>query len=222
MLPTHSLASAAKYSSIHSIAIVSHIGNEFSFERSGMTIFDNHLDHASLDGWALDQRFVDSLTKILSSRYVIKSEPASSFSLDGCDSPSDCAKLLPRSADFDAYVVVYGSTSRGFGAPGQEFNGVGLFYIHGFIRSAHTALHVIYGIAVIDAKTGSVIDWTGGQLSKSYFGDHPPPVMDADGSLWPETVPNLTTQQIDAIKASISQLLDDSIPSTVDALGLLQ
>jgi hypothetical protein len=190
-------------------------------EQRGWTVFDNQRDPVPILDWRVDDHIRNILLPLVSSRFQIHDLPGVPAGLADCTGTYNCSRLLPKTAEFDAYILVSKSVSQGFGGGGGEFTGIGVFHVPGLIGRGKAVSHVIYQITIVDAHTGHVIEAELGKLPDTVFGgEHAWPVSDLDISVWPEKARTLSKEQEDAIHRSTMSLIDESLPYTAKQLGL--
>ena len=55
-----------------SVGVISAIGDKFSVQKVGLTVFQNSLDEVSIDAWGIDERVVATLNAQLGARFDVK------------------------------------------------------------------------------------------------------------------------------------------------------
>jgi hypothetical protein len=205
---------------VNSAAIVSVLGDVMFFERRGWTAFGNRLDQLPIENWAVDERIGKALSLLLANRFQLHRPPAMPPGSANCVGVQECAQLLPRTSEFDAYILVTKSVSPGLGF-GRDFTGIGVFRGPGIFGHVKAIVHVVYDFAIVDARTAKVIAVVPGKLSETVFGgEHAWPVADLDASDWPDSPSTISEEVKTQIEQAVVSLVDGSLPYTAKQLGL--
>jgi hypothetical protein len=140
-----------------------------------------------------------------------------------CTAPAQCAEALPPRSDIDAYVLVYKAWIPNPITGHGDISGLGLLYHKGLFGVGDIyAIHSIYGVAVIDARSGQVIDHgTGRTDATDFLGTHSDPVEVAEASLWPEHPPEMSAEQQARAKGIIMRQIDSTLLHALKNANLL-
>jgi len=210
---------SSDYAGIKTVAVVSSLGT-LHLEETGWTVFDLKNEPVPTDSWEIDQRVRKIVEGDLAPRFQVVTAPVSTDALSDCADAESCAAKLPKSSQVDAYILIFKGISFGF-SQRDRWSGIGLFHVPGPFNRFKAVAHVIYGIAVIDAKSGNVISQEGGRLPETVFGgEHAQPVQELDASVWPDDASSMNDSQKLAVQSAVFELLDQSLPYTLDQLHL--
>jgi len=212
-------AQAAESLNLHTVAIISALTDSIHLEETGWTIFDYQNDAVPLPGWGIDARIEKEIASQISAAQTTIAS-VDTKKLADCEDFKACAALLPKTSEIDAYVVVLKDETLGF-SPRDRWSGIGLFHGQGFSDRFKAVLHVIYTIAVIDAKTGRIIRSEQGRLSETVFGgEHSKPTTSLNPNIWPGDGSKMTEEQKNTVKSAAIPLIEDSLRFTLKELGL--
>lgn len=206
----------APYADIHTLGVVSAIGDDVEFASIGS--FGIGLDETHMPAppeWNIDDHVEALMRSKLSSQFTLKDATAARailfhtrlFSPDG--KVRDTLPELPVRDDLDAYLVV---VKRSRDVQGMSCAGLNVCHFGALLNSANL-LGADYVIALVDARTRKVLGWHVGVTSPQHATELPDEVV--DNSLWPANPPAASANQLAAIHADLLGLLDDSVPETL-------
>jgi hypothetical protein len=218
-----------KLQAANTVGIVSAIGNEFALTKAGLTGFEQSTRTFPIEAWGLDDLIVQRASGLLGRRWRVQpvSYRRAAFADVERDAPLPAAKLLRDDPiknlvrtevspqGLDAYVVITKATSK-YGTMAKTVAGVGMIN-HDAVFDSYREIHVLYVITVVDGHDFSVIDKrSAAPLSNSEIVRLEGPSRLFDGELQPtESGTN------DKLKAAIIDLLERSLPATLQDLRLL-
>jgi hypothetical protein len=204
-----------EYAGIHTVAVISAVGDSFNFEQEGLPVFFSGSGNPPLEisSWGIDLWVKQKVADALSSRFTVTPVDIDTIALRRCTAPAQCAQALPPRTGIDAYVLVYKAWTPNPITGHGDISGLGLLYHKGLFGVGDIyAIHSIYGVAVIDARTGEVIDHgTGRTDTTDFFGTHSDPVEVAKATLWPAHPPEMTAEQQTEAKQIIIQQIDKTL-----------
>lgn len=210
------------YPSLKSIAVVSAIGDQLE-ERKWGAIWNRDNYVLPIPDWDIDHKIESAIRAALDKRFAVKDVPvdrealshASLLDKDGKFAPSFPGLMPTR--DVDAYLVVSKfPLSQTLEGPGR--NGIGIFHTEMTIGTDMTAVYASFTVELVDARTLKVISARAGIQSP----DRPvaAPRLDVGDTAWPSSPPQLSSGQTAEIRASVEDILANSIPETLLVLGL--
>jgi hypothetical protein len=226
-------ASIAPGTGRKSIGVISAIGDAFSVQKVGLTVFQNALDEIPIDAWGIDERVVSSIGTQLGKKFEVKrisysrttfarvqkSKPLLASSKE--DYRNQIAELLrgmAGSQKCDLYVVVTKGGSP-VGNTNQSVTGLGILY--GGAGAIFSAFHVyaLFEVRVYDGRTFEVLGRQGGLSGQSpFFAVIRGPNREVDKTWWPEQPQSVARDA--RIKDATMALLDQSMAATVSELLL--
>jgi hypothetical protein len=157
---------------VHSVGVISAMGNDMIVSNLGVTIFTNASGSMTLD-WNIDSEIVARVSNALKDRFTIVPATADAVKLLALArsgwSNSDMQKYIrgvTPANPVDAYVLVTPALKT---APvmGKALSSMGF----GFVRIENlfdldfmVLTYVSYEIRVVDAKTGKTLEWYSGAM----------------------------------------------------------
>lgn len=210
-------AQSGELSGIRTVVVVPRLGNVLHIEETGFTVFDREDDRADISAWHLQDGIRAGVEHALQRSFQIAA-PTTSPELADCTDVESCSAALPPTGNADAYVLVFPIEAQGF-SPRDKWTGIGVFHVPGPFSRLKSVIHVLYGVALIDGKTGRVIRHVDGRLPEATFwGEHEQPIRELDASTWPGDAAHLTEPQREALRTAVVDLLNQSIPYTMSQL----
>ena len=216
-----------KFANIHSVAIVSTLGNVVDMQTQG-TRFD-YDDFKLHTDWNLDGFVRDYITKALQARFTVKDSNIDPQTFSNIESYlfhtvraqiGDRLRALKSKPDVDALIVVFpfGLDSTGYVSPGLAATHASSF----LNREGGVTVAATYSVGVYDAKTGELIDYTYAQYSglENRYGG-PPPIESCPDSMWAPSEDQLNNDQRDRIRQEFQSLLTHSLPITMAKINLI-
>jgi hypothetical protein len=227
-----SAASTDEYANIHSVGVISAIGDDISLLKIGSTVFGNGKSTLRTSDWNLDQAVVQQVTEAISARFAVKPITADATPLetndtrflhDGTPDVKSFILGLPQSNDVDAYVVVRKTLVQDiYGGTNQYLWGLGIYRHSLIFGGSRDGIYAFYAVQVIDAKTGKIIDYGTPRMSDGSILTTSLPWDSSDPADWAETPDAMTDQQKQAIKAHLLSLVEISLPRALKSAGLIE
>lgn len=191
---------------INNVAVISLMGNTFSLNRVGTTIFESKLKTADVKDWAIDAFIEARLTENLQGKFkkvkILKDRPTEMTS-ESLKSMTDSARAL----GFDAVVVAMPSS---YGNAPAMRPGYGLQRTSS-IYSAHSNVYILGLVRVYSAVDGKVLawQWTFDSMSgkPNVLADEELPWKDEFSQFNPQEKSNLEK----ALKAHIAGAMEYSV-----------
>jgi hypothetical protein len=220
-----------KLQAIKTVGIVSAIGDEFAVTKAGLTGFENSNRTFSIEAWGLDDLIVQRAGALLGRRLQVqpvtyrraafaaveRAAPLPAANLLRDDPIRDLVRTEVSPQGLDAYVVVTKATSR-YGSGARTVAGVGMIN-HDALFDSYHEIHALYVVRVIDGHDFSIIDKrSAAPLSSSEIVRLEGPSRMVDGELQPA---ESGTPANDRLKAAIIDLLERSLPTTLQDLRLV-
>jgi len=215
-------ASDDAFVNIHSVAVISAMGDDVGMYNFGTTIFTDVAYDIHTD-WNVDAQIVSEVTNALADRFTVKNisvDPqavsrivkisrAPVFGPEYDEAVAEFIRSLPKSSGIDAYVIVLpGAIVRSYlnGRNEQGLHGtrdVGLF-------NSRLVFEALYFIGVYDAVTGKRIE-LGNEAA----------VEECSSEMWETKEDSLTAEQKSRIRQEIFSLTSRSIPYSLARAHLI-
>jgi hypothetical protein len=214
-------AIGGEYAHIRTVAVVSAIGDSLSLQGVGFGRFGGTQELVPITDWGIDAWMKDKVSQQLSGRFIIKPVSVDAAAPARCDGFEQCANSLPRTDAVDAYVLVFKHWVPEPLGGNSNIRGIGIYH-HPGLGDSFTFVHAIYVVAVIEARTGEMIDHGTGRLpGGDFLGGHPDPVQDVPETLWPDGSTQLNAEQKNPVRNIVMKLLADSLPHALQNAGLI-
>jgi hypothetical protein len=225
-----SIQGTSRLQGIKTIAIISAVGDKFTFTESGLTGLDNAPRSFSVEAWGIDEQIVARATSVLGQHFQVQNvtyqrelfaAPERVSSIPGADLVrEDPLKELVRShvspQGLDAYVVISKATLK-YGTRGVPVNGIGLIR-HRALLDSSAMVHALYVIRVIDGHSFRTIDKkSAGPVDNSSIVRLTGPSRMFDAA---ELPPIADPLQNESLKAAVSDLINRSLEPTLRDLRL--
>jgi len=216
-----------------SVGVISAIGDIFSVQKVGLTVFQNTLDEIPVDAWGIDERVVANVSAQLGKKFEVKrisyskatfaqiqkSKPLlASSKEDYRNQISEILRGMAASQKCDLYVVVTKGGSS-VGNTNQVVTGLGILY--GGAGAIFSAFHIyaLFEVRVYDGRTFEVLGRQRGLPAQSaFFLVIRGPNREVDKSWWPEQPQSVARDT--RIKDATLALVDQSMSATVAELLL--
>jgi hypothetical protein len=212
-----------KYASVHTLAIVSELGNDIyvediGFTRLGYTHYTLQLE------WDLDRYIGQRIADLLRGRFTVvpsRIDPKifAQRPLLGHLTASAANELQAKSDSGrpDAYVVVYPDS-----VIAGEPEGVVVSHQRGLFGKEHNSLAAVYQVSVIDGRTGTRIDYGTAKFpATGFLTGKTEPLVHCDSALWAPSPERLTEKQKNTIKSEITALIEESLPYALSGANLI-
>lgn len=215
-------ASDYEYAGIHSVAVISLLGDDVDMQAGGVTRFGNH-DYILHTDWNLDAQIAGEVATALKERFLIRDGALDSrafpkitadFLHDPATQVQRALATLPQSTDLDAYVIVF---PQSFGGIGMDWQGLAVTRGQGLFGPGTTSIEAYYEVAVYNARTLRRID----SAAARFEGSHSPPVEMCSNSLWGDSADQLSDEQKSRVRTEFESLIDRSLFYTLSAAGLM-
>jgi hypothetical protein len=234
----HALAPLPEAASYQRVGVLSAMGDRFSIQELGFTVFGNEYKAQNLPIGA-DDIITAELKQSLAGRYTVVdlSQYRAAFmnapkywpgeqSLISESRPevTEVVRQLMGKENLDAYVLVTAAYGA-IGATNQAVAGIGILKFQGVIRDNAYRLHALYIVSVIDGHsyelTGHMRAFQNGESEAKallFSGSAiRGPNVEVPGAWW-----DAPAGHEDEIKAAFQQMMDQSIPQTLRDTKLVQ
>lgn len=217
------------YRNIHSIGVISALGNEVTLQNWGVTRFTNDSAKLNLD-WNLDTEVSQRVSGALRGRFAVRDVPADAVLLrseilkhdvpDRSDVPK-YLQSLPSSAEVDAYVAILPGNNSFMTPYGlYQTEALGAFRREGlFSSNVPIVPYAAYDVLVVDAKTGKLIGWSYGNALESRGHSGMMSSM-CNKSFGAKTMLDLTDGQKAIVRDELRFLVLSSLPNALKHVGL--
>ena len=221
-MPVETAAGAnSEYANVHTVAVISVLGNQVDMPTNGVTVFGNADYKLDLD-LNLDAQIVQQAGAALQPQFTVKEvDPAPFAGLElGTFGLPRRLPSVPKLEGLDAYVVVLPSELDPVPSA-AEFRGLVVSHGEGFGEGT-TLITAQYAVVVFDAATGRRIDYGTGQYpsTRSIYG-HVTPLEFCDNAIRSEAADKITDEQKARVKKELSALVSRSIAYTLASAGLI-
>jgi len=215
-----SAAAGDRYANVHSVAIVSVIGDFVAMSNDSVFTGTENACLISTSDWRLDDAITERIGALLSPRFAVKSvtfDRAQLFNLR--DSERNLRRYittLPTDNGVDAYIIVskrYLTASAGH-AP-EIF---GLTVLNRAIGGP--GVFALYKIDVFDAKSGKQLAFAFGHTGVGML-NFTEVVEDVDKSYWSATPSEFSAEQKQKLKSLISRITLNSLPYALYTADLI-
>ncbi|HTP78339.1 MAG TPA: hypothetical protein VMJ73_15355 [Rhizomicrobium sp.] len=223
------LAQNDPYASIHSVQIVSLLGDGLVLRNPG-GIFDSGDPDIVVDtGAHLDDLVSAQVREALAGRFTIVDGPINPALLKGYPLPPGLADRPSDARAADALIVVQRtSVEEEFDQPYYTahivLQGFTLTHSSGglFVRTSGY-LSTQYEVVVIDANTGQVIRSGVAHMDPRalLFGNRPYPQEQCDEGFWPQSPQHLTDAERTRLAIELSALIAETLPNALYYAGLV-
>src|SRR5215475_15116496 len=154
-----------KLEGIKSVGIVSAMGDRFTVQNVGLTVFGNDSKEFPIDSWGIDDLVASRTRALLRRRFAVR--PVT-YQRSAFSSPNSSIASMVREgitpAGVDAYIVIGRGVSK-VGATNQFVTGIGILEIGGsLLQSEKYFLHALYALYIFDGRDFSKMASTAGLL----------------------------------------------------------
>jgi hypothetical protein len=214
----------AKLQSVKTVGIISAIGDQFTFEKAGLTGLDNSPRSGPIASWGLDDLMAQQVTDALSIRFQMQpvTYPRATFATTR--ESAITAVNLVRGDPFkklvqtevspqglDAYIVITKAKAY-FGGGSRKVEGIGLIR-YSTILESFDLLHALYEIRVVDGKTFDIIEkLAAGPLDNASTVRLPGPSLMLDTGF---------DERDDNLHRAVADLVVRSLPNTLTDMHLI-
>jgi hypothetical protein len=200
---------------IKRVAVISMIGDKFTTQKIGLNLLEGRQKTIPIGAWGIDQFVVNKVRKVLGGRFEVR--PLAYRPVPDANDVAvkivEGVRAQSAPTGIDAYIVVTKSmvtdNSR------QQYYGLGI--VDHALIGHRVELYVLYDITVVDGHDLSVVAST-----QKFFAMTPPASRawrKLDESAMPAT---LDAAQNMRLKTVVTELLDRTLPATIESLKLRQ
>jgi hypothetical protein len=209
---------AAKYEGVRRIGVISAIGDTFTVQKIGLTVFGNEHKQFAIEPWKIDDYVAGRIRGLLTGRFDVRavSVPKAAILASGGSASKIAEAIRQASAQgFDAYVVVTRWASA-FGTTNQSVGGLGIVDASGGFVGTNVTVFALYAITVIDGHQFTSLGAAVPPSPGFFVTVHGPSrAVDKD---WLPTV--LDASANPKLKGAVMELLAQSLPATLQKLDL--
>jgi hypothetical protein len=221
---------AEKLARVHTIGVISTVGQRFTMQLVGLTVFGNKGGQLRVEDWRVDEHIEERVATTLGDRLAFKLvafDPAAFTAprrpqLFTSFSPGKAVRALPDQG-VEVYIVLAAETRQDarFGTR-QYFDGLGLFrYANPFEEGPKDVLHANYAIWVVEAKTGKVLTYNPALIPSVRFG-HEPPAKALEVDLWADKPESMPADRKAELRNLAEALIDQSLDATLTEMHLTE
>lgn len=214
----------AKLQSVKTVGIISAIGDQFTFEKAGLTGLDNSPRSGPIASWGLDDLMAQQVTDALSIRFQMQpvTYPRATFAttrelaitavnLVRGDPFKKLVQTEVSPQGLDAYIVITKAKAY-FGGGSRKVEGVGLIR-YSTVLELFDLLHALYEIRVVDGKTFDIIEkLAAGPLDNASTVRLPGPSLMLDTGF---------DERDDNLHRAVADLVVRSLPNTLTDMHLI-
>ena len=144
-ITTQTADAADEYANVHSVAVVSAIGELLMLHKVEARIFRHPDEFVLITSWGIDDWITKMVTDALSPRFAVKHLAIDTSRLADCDGYLQCTAAVPPRDDVDAYVIVFKSTT-----PNLDLTGLGIARTGALLYSY--AVYAVFSVVVVGRK----------------------------------------------------------------------
>lgn len=212
-----------KAANAKTVGVVSAIGETFTLQKIGITVFGNESHNVAIGAWGIDDLVAARVSAALSKRFHVKriSVPKGAFA--SYESPGgmfrdrdaelrEIVRKLASSQPCDLYVVVTKGYSP-FGTTNQAAIGLGLVVAaSALIDNSH--LYALSTIRIYDGKTFAVLRSQHASMGQpTFMKTIKGPYREVDSSWWPSGQAASDARLREATRKLVEQSITMSIPA---------
>ena len=159
-----------KLQAVKTVGIISAVGDEFTFEKGGLTGLNERSQSFPVASWGLDDMIVQQVTLALNGRFQVQPVTYNRAAFAAVEKgPMEASINFIRKDPFkklvqsevspqglDAYIVISKAKSK-FGTGGRKLYGLG-FITYGTVLESYHHIHALYEVRVINGKTFDIIE----------------------------------------------------------------
>jgi hypothetical protein len=217
-----SAANRDEYAGIHTVAVVSAIGDTLHFTVAPRIFSLGGSESLSIASWGIDPSVAAQITQAVGTRFSVKTIPVDASAVAKCDGREQCAGAMPHTDQVDAYIVAYKAVAPDPISGNGDIFGLGMYHHQGLLGMADVhSVYAIFAVAVVNARTGEVIDYGTAKLPEAHFlGEHFNPIEAVPESTWPDNPPVLTADQQATVKQTLMRLISTTLPYALHSAHL--
>jgi hypothetical protein len=210
--------------SIKRVAVISMIGDKFTVQKISLNPFDSNPKAMPIAAWGIDQLVVKKVSSLLARRFEVRPlayQPVPDAN-DVAVKIAEGMRTQAGATDIDAYIVV----SRGMqdtysvGSSRERYSGLGINDHALLFGQSKVGLYVLYDITVVDGHDLSVVASTQKGVALG-------PALEPINFVWRDLDESWMPAALDAaqnmrLKGAVTEMLDRSLPTTIESMKLLQ
>jgi hypothetical protein len=224
-------ASAPKLAAIKTIGVISAMGGELTITKAGLTGLAGNAPSVPIESWGIDDLIVSRTNLLLSRRFDVHPVTYRRAAFAAVEEDSAVAavnflrddpikKLIPAEASpqgLDAYVLITKSKSI-YGSTGRTVAGVGVINSTAVFGS-YSQIHALYVIRLLDGHNFKLIaKGTASPLNNTEMNRLAGPSRLVEDAFLPAANDMPRNEKL---KAAIIDLIERSLPTTLEELGLV-
>jgi hypothetical protein len=224
-------ASPPKLASIKSIGVISATGDEFTLTKAGLTGLGSSTQSFSIESWGIDDLIVSRASSLLSRRFEVRPVTYRRGAFAALEGDSAVAavnllrddpvkKLIPTEVSplgLDAYVIITKAKST-YGSTGRTVAGFGVIN-RTAVFGSYPQIHALYVVKLIDGhEYNSIAKRSASPLNNTETIRLSGPSRSVDDSFLPTAN---DPAQNEKLKAAIIDLIERSLPTTLQDMGLV-
>lgn len=206
-----------EYADIHTVTIISKIGDVLAIKKVGSIAFGNKEDQLPIADWNIDKSVEDQIAQLISSRFMVR---LADDQLKAAEDIKDYVQHVPAEQRTDAYIVV-GKASRQDMESNQRITGLTVYRHDLIFGGHHDYIYAPYVVSVMDSKTGKTIDFGSSSLNDSRLAADPP-IAGNDEANWADGPGLFTDTQKQSVKSEMAKLISATLVHAVRRAGLIQ
>jgi hypothetical protein len=215
------------YSGIHTIAVISALGDDILMVSSGEMGFGKAQYILHTD-WKIDTDIRQHISEALSPRFKVvvpsmDTAPFNNVSATAFDTIWDVlqkrVQSLPKLEGVDAYLIVF---PRERSLRRESWRGVQVTHSTSWVAKEATIITTYYQIAVLRASDGKGIG--GGEAeypASGYISGYSPPAVSCSNDLWADNAADLSQQQMEKIRQEASVLIAKGLMGALTSTKLI-
>jgi hypothetical protein len=224
-------ASPPKLASVKTIGVISAIGDEFTLTRAGLPGLESSAQGFSIESWGVDDLIVSRASSLLNRRFEIHPvtyrrgafaalEGDSAVTAVNLLREDPIKKLIPAEVSpqgLDAYVIITKAKST-YGSTGRTVSGFGIIN-RAAVFGSYPQIHALYMVRLIDGRELSLIaKRSAAPINNTEVNRLAGPSRSVDVSFLPTAADPAQNEQL---KAAIIDLIERSLPITLQDMGLV-
>lgn len=225
---------AERLNTIRTLAVVPALEDEFNYRHIGFTVFQNEAGSRPIPDWQVNARVKQRVTSLLNNQFRIAEAGPINLALAQQTSYGDDASRVARrlyasignkQPGIDAYLFIVPEWLQSGVKSNTSIGGLGVQYVSGVSlvnsNAPRFSAFAVYRMYVLDGKTGELIAQRLARGAGATMPSEVPRLPLTGSNDWPTNPAQLLAQQENRLKEAAYSLLDDSLPNTLKALGLL-
>ena len=231
LLASPAIAETHKYAAVHTVGIISGIGDVVRFrDRTNGSYLPSLSWDLNISAWKIDDIVAQTITAAIVPRFQVKPVAVNGdWVYRGRFTPDEpferrlqaYARNMPAANAVDAYIIV----QKDFGARVRQGNQKWLmgFQVERYAEllrfTDKTPIYVDYTVFVVDAKTGRVLDRAYAEVSDNLL-EESEPIFYRD-NLWAKSQAEFTNTQRETLKGVIVPAVISTLSGALNRMGLV-